>query len=133
MTETTAACKRPRDRRRLTAEAAALARGCSKFQRARSSTEAVNFTISGAGIRRIHGLRLSNTRKCQHSRDSDSGCGEDGGDLASHNHTVLHSHSFAAFGGRRLRRCTRSTLLVSRKSRKAYSAALNNQKSCVVS
>jgi hypothetical protein len=37
------------------------------------------------------------------------------------------------FGGRRLRLCTGSTLLVSRKSRKAYSAALNNQKSCVVS
>ena len=96
MAATTAACKRPRDRRRLAAEAAALAKGCSKFRRAKSSGEAVNFMISGAGVRRIHGLRLSNTRKCQHSRDSDSGRGEDGGDLASHNHTVLHSHSFAA-------------------------------------
>ena len=38
------------------------------------------------------------------------------------------------FGGRRLPpECAGSTLLVSRKSRKAYSAAPNNQKSCVVS
>src|SRR6201981_492770 len=47
---------------------------------------------------------------------------------------VLHSHSFATLWSRRLRpKCAGSTLLVSRKSRKAYSAALNNQKSCVVS
>ena len=128
MAATTAACKRLRYRRRLAAEAAALARGCSKFRRARSSSEAINFTISGAGIRRIHGLRLSNTRRCQHSRDSDSGRGEYGGDLASHNHMVLHCHSFAA-----LWTPGASTLLVSRKSRKTYSAALNNQKSCAVS
>ena len=38
------------------------------------------------------------------------------------------------FGGRRSPpECAGSTHLVSRKSRKAYSAALNNQKSCVVS
>ena len=38
------------------------------------------------------------------------------------------------FGGRHLpTKCAGSTILVSRKSRKAYSAALNNQKSCVVS
>ena len=134
MAATTAACKRLRDRRRLAAEAAPLARGCSKFRRARSSSEAVNFMISGAGVRRIHGLRLSNTRKCQHSRDCDSGRGEYGGDLASHNHMVLHSHSFAALWRPALTaKCAGSTLLVSRKSRKAYSAALNNQKSCVVS
>src|SRR5262249_47841398 len=96
MAATTAACTRLRDRRRRPAEAAAPPGGCCKFRRARSSSEAVNFTISGAGVRRIHGLRLSNTRKCQHSRDCDSGRGEDGGDRARHNYMVLPSHPFAA-------------------------------------